>query len=333
MAAFGNVLEFVRQPGATARKQFRAWWQARLPRNDTVTLTQRNVYILPTRAGLMFGLTLVVLLLASINYQLSLGYALTFLLAGSGVVSMHQTHNTLRGLTLHLRPPLPVFAGSTALLDITLTSPDKPRFGIGLRVESVSKAPLTWTDVPARGRSAAQIGFAPAMRGLHVVPTLHIETRFPLGLFRAWSVWRPEAQVLVYPHAEKPAAPLPAVRLLAGAAPTQRRADSGEVEGIRGYRRGDPLKLVAWKKSARNLEAGGDLVSRDTSAAVGQELWLDWQQCAGLDPEARLSRLTAWVLAADRATVAYGLKLPGRELPSADGESQRQRCLEAMALW
>ena len=55
------------------------------------TLTQGNVYILPTRAGWMFALTLLVLLLASINYQLNLGYVLTFLLAGSGVVSMHVT--------------------------------------------------------------------------------------------------------------------------------------------------------------------------------------------------------------------------------------------------
>jgi hypothetical protein len=52
----------------------------------------------------VFALTLLLMLLASINYQLNLGYALTFLLAGSGLVSMHLTHGTLRGLTLHLRP-------------------------------------------------------------------------------------------------------------------------------------------------------------------------------------------------------------------------------------
>ena len=54
--------------------------------------------------------------MASINYQLNLGYLLTFLLAGSGVVGMHVTHGTLRGLTLHLLPPAPVFAGASAPL-------------------------------------------------------------------------------------------------------------------------------------------------------------------------------------------------------------------------
>ena len=74
------------RPVAAWRRRVKGWWEARLPRADTHELTQRNVYILPTRAGFMFALTLLTLLLASINYQLNLGYVLTFLLAGSGVV-------------------------------------------------------------------------------------------------------------------------------------------------------------------------------------------------------------------------------------------------------
>ncbi|MBX3620765.1 MAG: DUF58 domain-containing protein [Rhizobacter sp.] len=320
-------------PAAAVRRRFRAWWQARLPRTDTLLLTQRNVYILPTRAGLMFCVTLVVLLLASINYQLSLGYVLTFLLAGSGVVSMHLTHNTLRGLTLHLRPPEAVFAGTPALLDVTLTSGGRARYGLGLRMESAHAAALAWTDVPEGGQASTQVSFVPAQRGRHAVPAVHVETRFPLGLFRAWAVWRPAAQVLVYPRLEQPAAPLPPAHATPGGPTARRSADGGEVEGVRGYRRGDPLKLVAWKKAARSLEAGGELVSRDTTASVQQQLWLDWAQCAGLPPEDRLSRLAAWVLAADRAGADHGLRLPGVDIAPAHGEAQRRRCLEALALW
>ena len=50
----------------------------------------------PGRAS-CWGITLLVLLVASINYQLNLGYVLTFLLAGSAVVGMHVCHGTLRG--------------------------------------------------------------------------------------------------------------------------------------------------------------------------------------------------------------------------------------------
>ena len=112
-----------------------------------------------------------------------------------------------------------------------------------------------------------------------------------------------------------------------------RRADGGEVEGVRGYRRGDPMKLVAWKKAAKALESGGELVSRDTSASAHQELWLDWQTCGALPPEERLSRLTAWVLAADRAGADYGLRLTNLTIDPSDGDTQRRRCLEALALW
>src|SRR3954466_2063940 len=100
---------FVINPFACTRRRFRQWWQARLPLSDTTTLTQRNVYILPTRPGFMLGATLVLLLVSSINYQLNLGYLLTFLLAGSGVVGMYVCHGTLRGLTMNLMAPDPQF--------------------------------------------------------------------------------------------------------------------------------------------------------------------------------------------------------------------------------
>jgi uncharacterized protein (DUF58 family) len=320
-------------PARFLRERWRRWWRARSPRSDTLELGQRNIYILPTTAGLMFAATLVVLLLASINYQLNLGYLLTFLLAGSGVVSMHVTHATLRGLTLRLRSPAPVFAGEPALLDTVLISPDKPRFGIGLKVLRAGAATRTWIDVPAQGQAAAQVSWVADTRGLHLLPALSIETRFPLGLFRAWAIWQPASPLLVYPAPERPAAPLPPARAVAGGVARARAADGGEVEGVRGYRRGDPLKLVYWKKAAKALASGGELVSRDTASAVQQQLWLDWQACGALPAEERLSRLAAWVLSAQRAGADYGLGLPAQSIEPGSGETHRRRCLEALALW
>ena len=315
------------------RRRFRSWWQGRLARTATHTLNQRNIYILPTRAGLLFALTIVTLLVASINYQLNLGYALTFLLAGCGGVSIHLTHNTLRGLTLRLRPVTPVYAGDPAALEVVLSSPGGARHGIGLKIEAASGWTLSWVDVPDGGHASAQVSFIPDARGRHEVPTLSAETRFPLGLFRAWTVWRPVGEVMVYPRPEEPAAPLPLPRPVPGGPVRAAHLQGGEVEGIRAYRRGDSLRSVAWKKAAQSLESGGELVSRDTSASAQQELWLEWRGCGALAPEERLSRLCAWVTAAERAGVHYGLHLPGVELPRGHGADQRRRCLEALALW
>ncbi|MDQ6683525.1 MAG: DUF58 domain-containing protein [Pseudomonadota bacterium] len=319
-------------PASYARARFRAWWQSRLPRTDTQLLTQRNIYILPTRAGWMFAATIVVLLLASINYQLNLGFVLSFLLAGAGIASMHVTHGTLRALTLHLKPPLPAFAGSSAMLDVVVSTPNSARFGIGLRLLDAAPTSLVWVDVQAAGQVVAQLAFVPLRRGRHTVEPLVAETRFPLGLFRAWTVWRPAAQLLVYPQAEPGAPALPAALPIAGGPALSRHSEGGEIDGVRAYRRGDPMKLVAWKKAAQAIEAGSGLVSRDTSIAARQELWLEWAASGAGDRESRLSRLTAWVLVANRNGVAFGLRLPGLELAPAEGELQRLRCLEALAL-
>ena len=320
-------------PSHWVRLRFRAWVNQRQAASDTQLLTQRNIYILPTRAGFMFAVTLIVLLVASLNYQLNLGYVLTFLLAGSGAVSLHITHSTLRGLTLHIRPPGPVFAGDGALLECVLTSPDRARFGIGVSVISGGGHNVSWTNVPARGQAGTQVSFVPEKRGLHPLPALKAETRFPFGLFRAWTVWRPASSLLVYPQPEQPAAALPAARPVPGSGATAVQGSSGETEGVRVYRRGDALKLVLWKKAAKALESGGELVCRDTSVAVHQQMQLDWMQCAGLGEEQRLSRLAAWILAAQRAGVDYALQLPGVALPAASGDAHRRRCLEALALW
>ncbi|WP_295641970.1 DUF58 domain-containing protein [uncultured Methylibium sp.] len=322
-------------PRQRAQARWRAWWDARHPRRDVQELTQRNVYILPTRAGWVFALTLGVLLVASINYQLSLGYVLTFLLAGSAVVAMHVTHSTLRGLNLHLRPPQAVFAGEAATVECVLVSmAPRARHGIGLRLVESERAPhWSWTDVAAGGQATVRLGFVAPRRGRQVLPTIRLETRFPLGLFRAWSDWRPASMLLAWPRPERPAAPLPAARAIGSGSTTARRSEGGELEGIRGYRRGDPLKLVVWKKAARALDTGGELVSRDTSSAARHELWLDWATTGALAPEDRLSRLSAWVLAAERSGADWGLRLPGRELAPAQGEAHKRQGLEVLALW
>lgn len=320
----------VLNPFVFARRRFRQWWQGRLPLTDTLTLTQRNVYILPTRPGFMLMLTLLVLLIASINYQLNLGYLLTFLLAGSAVVGMHVCHATLRGLTLNLMQPEPQFAGASATLSVVLTNLRKSvRHGIGLAVlDATHEDRWAWSDVPAEGSCTVQVAFKPDRRGLHHVPPLTAETRFPLGTFRVWTVWRPAAQVLVYPTPEPFPPPLPPGEPRAGGAAVSRATTSGEFEGVRAYRRGDPLKLVVWKKAAKAQE----LVSRDTMQAQRYELWLDFAQAGHPDREQRLSRLAAWVLQADKLGQDYGLRLPGQEIKPGAGEAHKRRCLEALAL-
>lgn len=295
---------------------------------------QHNIYILPSRPGLFFCITLLVLLLASINDQLSLGYGLTFLLAGAGFASMHATHANLKGLSLDLKAPVPGFAGDDLSLEVRLHNHSRARFGIGIAVQQGGPTELAWCDVPAQGHALLQLRYTVAQRGLQPVPGLRIETRFPLGLFCAWSVWRPAAKAWVYPapEADAPALPAQAAQGDSGETAAGLRLPGPDFEGVRPYRRGDSLRQVLWKKAAQGGDAETPLLVRDTLAPASQRLWLDLADTKGADWERRLSRLCAWVLAADARMLPYGLRLPGHELPPEHGPAQRQAALEMLAL-
>lgn len=306
------------------------WFVARLPEADTWTLGQRNIYILPTRGGWTFAALLLLILVTAINYQLNLGYVLAFLLTGAAAVSMHVTHASLRGLTLRIRPGPPGYAGEPLLLEVVLDSPDRARHALAVRWRERGRRGQTWTavDVPAGGQAGATLSVVPQRRGWHTVPPIVVETGFPFGFFRAWTVWRPTSRLLAWPRPEHPAPLLPAAQAAPGEQPSAQRAPGGELDGVRPWRRGDTLRQVVWKKVARS----GELVSRETAASGSRELWLDWALASG-DTEARMSRLAAWIEQAERRGLVWGLRLPGVELQAAQGDSHRRLALERLATW
>jgi uncharacterized protein (DUF58 family) len=311
--------------------RLRQWWHDRLPRTDTQVLGQRNIYILPTPSGWSFTAVLLVNLIASINYQLNLGYMLIFLMAGVALVSMLVTHQTLRGVQLHLRPPASGFAREPLPVDVVVTAPTRDRHGLSIEFDGEGRAgrynAVAHTHVAAGAQQMVTLSFVPPHRGPHEVPTIRVETRFPFGLFRAWSVWRPASKVHAWPTPERPVVPWPhaPAAIADGQARDPRQGD--EWDGVRAWQRGDPLKRIVWKKVAHS----GELVSRDTSGTVARELWFDWQHTQGLDNEARLSRLSAWVHAANQQGIAHGLRLPGLSIAPNVGAQHRVRALDALA--
>ena len=314
-----------------ARGRWRAWWDLRRQPRERQTLDQRNIYIVPSRAGLGFCAVLLLLLVVSINYQLSLGFALTFLLAGSAAASMQMTHGSLRSLTLHLKPLVPAFDGDAAVLEMVVTNPGRTRLGVGFGLDlGVRPVALAYAEIAAQGQTSVHLSWLAPGRGLHGLPLVRVESRYPFGLFRAWTIWHPAGRQWVYPRPESPTPAWPLAQASQGADRPAARGGAGtEFEGVRAYRRGDTLRQVVWKKAART----GEMVSRETAGAVQRELRLHWSQAQGLEPEARLSRLAAWVVAADAAGHQWGLSLPGVELDPDSGAPHRHAALQALAQW
>ncbi|KJS70141.1 MAG: hypothetical protein JM57_09060 [Comamonadaceae bacterium BICA1-1] len=315
--------------------RWRSWWLRRLPAQDQTALQHGNLYLLPTRAGWMLALTLLLILLGSINYQLNLGYLLTFMLAGSAAAGVWVGHRNLAGLQLSLHLGEPVFAGQSAAIEIQLHNPSRrARYAVGLQWLDSSTASDVWADVGAQDQHTVHLAYPTQRRGRHSLPALRVQSVFPLGTFRVWNWWRPVAQLWVYPAPETPAPPLP-LGAHADDGPAQRQAGnrhSDEAQDVRPYRRGDPLKWVLWKKAARLAgSAQPQWLSRDFGHPSTAELWLDASRCGLADEEARRARLCAWVLQAEAQGLRYGLRLPGLEITPDHGPAQRRRCLEALA--
>lgn len=293
----------------------------------TVTLTQRRIYILPSRAGVLFGATVVVMLLGCMNYNLGLGYILTFLVSGVGVVSLLHTYRNQAHLQLKAGRPEAVFAGDDAVFPVLLTNPNQlDRFAIAL---AAGKQPPLHVDVPATQTTTAKVRVPTERRGRLWLGRTRIFTTFPLGLFHAWSNVELDVYCLVYPRPEPARVSLPAPR--AGKTEgLQIGQGQDDFAGLRKYQHGDSLRHVAWKAVAREQP----VMTKQFSGLAAGELWLAWDELPpDLRTEAKLSRLTRWVLDASRAGHAYGLRLPSMVIPPAGGMEHQEKCLTALALF
>lgn len=307
----------------------------------SMTLSMHRIYIVPTYAGLQCALLLAVMLVGALNYNLGLGYALTFLLASCVLADMVATARNLAGIQLVPQAATPVFAGETAFFPIQLTqAARRQHYAIWLGFQG-DGAPRQHCDVTARGSTSVLLSAATTTRGWQPAARIRLVTRFPLGLFRAWSYWQPAQQVLVYPAPESPAAPLPQ-QGGDGDAPSQHDSAGREhYAGLRNYQPGDTPRQLAWRQIARH--AGSDtapLLSKHLSGGATGRLVFDLATLpAALSLEQQLARLCAWVLAAEAAALPYRLRLGELDIgpDSDDGKhaehNQQAACLRALALY
>jgi uncharacterized protein (DUF58 family) len=291
-----------------------------------VVLDRSRVYVFPTGHGLVFAAALLAMFVGAINYGNSLGLALSFWLGALGFVTILHTYLNLAGLAVEAGRAAPVFSGESACFPLHLQlSGSKPRHAVGVLLPGESRSPLL--DVPPAGGTTALLHRAAPRRGRLRLGRFTVESRFPLGLLRAWAYLEFEAECVVYPRPAPPS-PLPTQ----GAEPPWDVGSRGRGEddfaGLRPYAAGDPPRSVHWRASART----GELLVKQWGG--GQAVvWLDWADAGDTDPEARLSRLCRWCLDAHRAGHAWGLGLPGSSIPPDRGDAHLHRCLAALADW
>lgn len=302
------------------------WSVRRSPRVKQVTLSQKRIYIMPSRAGFAFLVILLLLLLLAINYQNNLAYGVLFLLSGLFLVTILHTYANLSGLTVRFIRAQPCFSGDKAAFEVQL-SPAAGRqyesLQLNLRYEQVCTADLL-EHMPSRITLYQQTD----RRGLVAAHPLLIETFYPLGLLRAWTWLQVDLDALVYPRPVAGGVLPPLGGQGVGEYISERRGQD-EFIGLETYHPGMSLKQVAWKHYAR----GQGMYTKGFAELQDTNRWLSWDDWPELSTEARLSRLTYWVLQLDKQGDEYGLRLPGQVIKPGQGEAHRLQVLQALALF
>ena len=305
--------------------QFGSWLDRRIPPQSRVLLTQRNIFIFPTRTAIAFGALLLLLLLGAINYQNSLIYGVAFLLGSLFLVTILHTFRNLSGLTLELVDSKPGFVGEDIEFNLRISrGSGKARHGIQVGWPEAVKQ---WVEMQSTDSVSVKLFSQSSRRGWYNPGRLLIETRYPLGLLRAWTWVDLNAKALVYPEPVFVSLP----ELVQGQRDDGELVDfqgSDDFTALRDYQPGDPVRHILWRRYART----DDLVLKEYSGFVEPRAWFDYELAAG-DVEERLSVLTGWVLQAKQNGQEFGLRLPGLVIEPGVGDAQVTRALEALAVF
>ncbi len=290
-----------------------------------ITLHNRRLYILPTRFGYIYAVMLFVLLLAAINYENSMAFALTFLLTAIGIISLWQTHKNLLGLTIELKPPEPVFCGENILLKFNIYNPNQSsRYAVGIQYQQHYP---DYSSIDPESSAELSLELPTHHRGAYQTAGLTLFTRYPTGLFHAWGWLKYDCPLLVYPT------PLFDLQLQQSMVNDESgksnvdMADGDDFAGLRQHRNGESLRHISWKALAQ----GRGMLTKTFQGYATPSLWIDWKDMSAASVEGKLSQMTALIVLAHQQGRKYGLVLPSTTIDQDDGPVHRSYCLQALA--
>lgn len=298
------------------REALQRWVLRHTPRQASVTLNQRRIYLLPTPLGNMMLLVALAVWVGALNYAVSLAYVLAFWIAALMLVSVLLAYRQLDGLQMHATPAANVFAGGEAVFHVRLQWDDAlPRHLC-----------LGWFGEPVPAQRCRQPGTldlaCPApRRGQLAMPVLRVWSEAPLGLVRAFSLVRLDGRVWVYPQPLAESRPLPSTRHDGATAQMPPQPGGDDFAGLAPWQAGQGLHSIAWRVYARR----GVLAAREfaTPQAADGQLRLSWDDYpAAMPPEQRLSHLCWQLLQTREAGAGVSLQLPQQAMQLAAGQTE-----------
>lgn len=307
-----------------AERRLPALTRLKQPETLPLVLNRHRIYVLPTLHGLAFGSLLAVLAVGALNYDNNPALILGLMLASTAHTGLLMGFLGLRGVRLRDVDAQPVHAGEVLNMRFHFDAVEaRKRSGLCLRRDASTR----FFDLEPGAGKAVELPVQTSARGWLRVGRVALSMRRPFGMFVVWSWLHPDRRVIVYPRPERGAPPLPTRGEIG--MPRRTRGPDESFHGLRDYRSGDALRTIAWKRSAQS----GQLQVKEFETPRGQEVWLRWSDLEGLGLEARVSRLTSWLLEAEHRGIRSTLCMPDSTLGPARGDAHLHACLSRLALY
>lgn len=293
----------------------------RQPAADKVVLTQKLIFILPSRYGCWFMLLTALLYLLGTNYQNNLILLLSYLMLSLFLLCIVLTYQNMSGLTLQCPRAAEFFCDAPGVATIALSSA-KSHFM--LQFNFIDQDALTLEQQV----DTAALTIQQSVRGCYPLPRLKISSSYPFGLWRSWSYISLQQQYWVYPT------PIAGQQQQFSSDDSKSTAEhkttAPSVDSLAPYRSGDSLRYLLWKRLAR--DPFNPVIRQQQHSPEAEPDWVEVPAVSGDALERALSIACQQLLALEQSGNRYGLKIAGTTIAQSNGPAHLQRCLQELAL-
>lgn len=292
--------------------------------------TRFTLRLRPTASLLGLLFVLAAMWYAASSQNNAPAYLLLFALTSVAIISIPGALKNLSGLTAKIESVAPVFSGQEITVPLELHNRRMSvRYGITAGLATGEAEPEQIDAIEAGRAERVTLRLPTSQRGEHELGPICLTSPYPLGFFCAEKKIATSQWYVVYPRpagdSRLPSSHSHSAQAVLPSQPTE----ADEFAGARPYIPGESQRHIDWKAVAR----GQPLMTKQFATEQGGTLYLDFDRMGAAEKEARLSQLALWVIEAQRAGRAYGLRLPGTEIRPGLGEAHFHRCLKELALF
>lgn len=306
---------------------------SRITVESGTALDRKHIYLLPNKNGLLFIISCALMLLLGVNYENNLVLLIGIFGLSVLITSLFLTYKNLHGLSITiLEPTYEIFAEKAIPINIYIEN-NHNQVSKNLHFISNNGPDLFLTNVDPKHNTAFIL--SAHQRGYQTIPRLKLTSNYPLGLFTAFSYIKNDISILVLP---KPiCTDYTLTKNLLGYhhnSNMQSAVSSSsfvrghdEISGLKPYRPGDSINLIAWKQLAK----GRGLMLKDFSADLSMPQYLTVQSIKSSVREEQISMLTYACIDICNQGLCFGFEFEGNQLLPNSGNIHRQKILNILA--